>query len=117
MTEIKPDRIIFINPETAAQAMARHYWEAGEKQKARIRSEIRKIWEEAKRQPIKSYDERILQLVLQHRRECLTDALNDCLGQRLNKEDAEANGEYRRGQYRGADDCVTMVERLLKGEP
>ena len=43
----------------------------------------------------------------------LQDALRQAKSQRLDKETALANGEYRTGQYRGADDCCIMIQRLI----
>jgi hypothetical protein len=42
--------------------------------------------------------------------EALTEALKVCLSQ---VPEFHPNDEYRRGQYRGATDCVEMVRRLI----
>jgi hypothetical protein len=41
----------------------------------------------------------------------LREAVSHCEGQRLRWDDAK-NDEYRRGQYRGANDCAIVVSRL-----
>lgn len=43
----------------------------------------------------------------------LEAALEAAESQCLDKETALANGEYRTGQYRGADDCCIMIQRLI----
>lgn len=46
----------------------------------------------------------------------LNEALRACEKQRLDRDMAySSNDEYRRGQYRGADDCCMVVRHLLKG--
>lgn len=113
MNQIIPDRIIVINTNpahhlirTAVQVHVKHllstHWEeiSGRKLGA----------------PSISLEERIVRLILEHRKIALGQALDWCTSQVYDLE-ASKKDEYRRGQRRGAHDCVHVVSQLLQDEP
>lgn len=113
MNQIIPDRIIILYPNhahklirTAVQVHVKHllstHWEEVSSRKVGA--------------PSVSLEERIVRLVLEHRKIALEQALGWCESQVYDLE-ASKRDEYRRGQRRGSQDCVHVVSQLLQDEP